>query len=544
MQALLRLADLNSLKAGDTAGMDVWLERDQVWSRDSLAPYLESLLAGRPLVIVSNREPWIHSLSPESSDTVLVERPASGLVSALEPLAEATGGTWIALGHGSADRLVVDGSDAVAMPPASPRYRLRRLWLNQGQIDGYYRQVSNRGLWPMCHLAYVAPRFEPRHWQTYRQVNAMFARSILEETPEDGAVVFVQDYHLALVPRLIKLARPSLTVVQFWHIPWPAAEQVRSCPYADELINGLLGNDLLGFQTDEHCQNFVDTLEQLRTLSLASDGEPRLESWPPDEAADNRPARHRTRIGSFPISIDFEAWNAAAGLPEVNTAIKAWRQALDLDGQRLGIGIDRLDYTKGLLQRLDGLDHLFELHPEWLGQLLFLQVLAPSRQGIETYDQLRIDIERRVQEINDRWRQDQWQPLQLQHQQHQPAQIHALHQLADFCVVSSLDDGMNLVAKEFVASRCDSDGVLILSRYTGSAKELPDALQVNPYARHEIAQAIHEALTMNESIRRYRMARMREQVRTHNIYRWSAELLGHVAQRQPIDPAVIPIAGG
>jgi trehalose-6-phosphate synthase len=524
--------------------MDVWIERDQVWSRDSLAPYLQSLLAGRPLVIVSNREPWIHSLSPESSDTVRVERPASGLVSALEPLAEATGGTWIALGQGSADRLVVDGGDSVTMPPESPRYRLRRLWLNQGQIDGYYREVSNRGLWPMCHLAYVAPRFEPRHWQTYRQVNALFARSILEETPQDGAVVFVQDYHLALVPKLIKLARPSLTVVQFWHIPWPPAEQVRSCPYADELIEGLLGNDVLGFQTDEHCQHFVDTLVQIRTLSNASDGKSRHAYWHPDEKAGEQPARHRTLIGSFPISIDFDAWSTAAGQPGVDTAIKALRQELDLDGQRLGIGIDRLDYTKGLLQRLDGLDHLFELHPEWVGQLLFLQVLAPSRQGIETYDQLRMDIERRVQEINERWRHDQWQPLQLQHQQHRPEQIQALHRLADFCVVSSIDDGMNLVAKEFVASRFDSDGVLILSRYAGCAKELTDALQVNPYARHEIAQAIHEALTMSQPIRRHRMVRMREQVRRHNIYRWSAELLGHVAQKQPIDEAFIPIAGG
>jgi trehalose-6-phosphate synthase len=317
------MAHLHSLKERGTAGMDAWDQGVQRWTRDNLAPYLQSVLAGRPLVIVSNREPWIHSLSPEGSGEVRVERPASGLVSALEPLAEAAGGTWIALGQGDGDRLVVDASDAVAVPPQAPRYRLRRLWLNEAQIDGYYRQVANQGLWPLCHLAYVAPEFDPAHWQTYRQVNALFAQTVLEETPEDGGVVFVQDYHLALMPRLIKRARPSLTVIQFWHVPWPSAEQMRSCPYADELIEGLLGNDLLGFQTNEHCHRFLDTVAQWPAPPVVDDCASRGELPQPQWEHRELPAGHRTRIGSFPISIDFEAWNAAAAKQEVTRAMAA-----------------------------------------------------------------------------------------------------------------------------------------------------------------------------------------------------------------------------
>lgn len=510
-----------------------------------LGPFLGALLGGRPIVIVSNREPWIHRRA-EDGGPPRVERPASGLVSALEPLAEASGGTWIAHGIGSADRLVVDGQDAVALPPGRPRYRLRRLWLSAEQVRGYSTHLANRGLWPLCHLAFVEPEFDPDHWRTYRQVNELFARAVLEETPAQGAMVFLQDFHLALVPSLLKRARPSLTVAQFWHVPWPPAEQLRACPYSGELIEGLLGNDLLGFQTGEHCRHFLEAVERF----APADAMPRPRgaggaSPEPEVLVPSLPAGHVTRIGSFPISIDFDAWSGPAGQPEALEAMALWRRQLGLEDCPLGIGIDRLDYTKGLAQRLRAVDLLLERHPDWRGRLRFLQLVAPARDGIALYGSLRRDLEQLVARINRRWRQGSWYPLLFLQERRGPLELLALHRLAAFCLVSSLDDGMNLVAKEFVASRCDGDGVLILSRHAGSARELEGALLVNPFAVEELAEAMHGALTMEEPLRRARMARMRSQVREHNVYHWAATLLGEAAQAvRHAGPQALSLAGG
>lgn len=506
--------------------MQQWSPMEQPWNREMLSPFLEALLGDRRLLIVSNREPWIHSHRP-GHDGLRIDRPTSGLVSALEPLALAAGGTWIAHGGGDADRLVVDEQDGIAVPPRDPRYRLRRLWLSDAQIEGYYHQLANRGLWPLCHQAFVMPEFEPEHWQVYRQVNACFAEAILEEAKEQEALVFLQDYHLALVPRLLRQARPDLTVAQFWHVPWPHPDLLRACPYSDELIEGLLGNDLIGFQTMRHCQHFLEAVEELQREG----GRLPL------------PDHHVTRIGSFPISIDYEAWDSAAGLPATTKASEAWRQELALQDGPVGIGIDRLDYTKGLPQRLRAVDRLLEQQPRWRGSLRFLQLLAPPRDGIETCRRLRLELEQLVDQINERWREEAWAPLTLLQQQRQPHELLALHRLADFCVVSSLDDGMNLVAKEFVASRSDGDGVLILSRCTGSAAELEGALLVNPFSPQELALAMHNALVMEEPLRRRRMAHMRLQVQENNIYHWAATILAEAVQTrmggamQPVSPS-------
>ncbi len=536
----------------DLKGMGDGKEPQRRWNREMLAPLLRNLFGDQPMVIASNREPWIHSLS-EDGEGLIVQRPASGLVSALEPLLEAAGGTWIAHGAGSADRLVVDGHDAVALPPQQPRYRLRRLWLHDGLIEGYYANLANRGLWPLCHLAFVAPEFEPDDWCAYRQVNHLFAEAILAETAGvDQALVFLQDFHLALVPQLLRQARPSLTLAQFWHVPWPHPEQLRACPYSAELIEGLLHNDLLGFQTHEHCQHFLAAVEQLRwqqggdgAADGAADGEPGLGGISLRSISDRDGQRgeppmagHVTQIGSFPISIDFDAWNAAACDASLPTAIERWRGLLALDGQRLGIGIDRLDYTKGLRQRLRAVDRLLERQPHWCGRFCFLQLLTPSRNGIDDYRLLGEEIEQQVARINNRWRQGTWQPLSLLGHRCDRAELVALYRLADFCLVSSLEDGMNLVAKEFVASRCDGDGVLILSRYTGSARDLADgALLINPFAIDELALAIDAALMLEEPRRRWRMARMRRQVCEHNVYHWAARILTEIAQTQQRSPA-------
>jgi trehalose 6-phosphate synthase len=481
------------------------------WSRERLSALIHKELGALPLILVSNREPWIHRLH---NGGVVAERPASGLVSAVEPFAEASGGTWIAHGSGDADLLSVDGDNAVAVPPDQPRYRLRRVWLSEAEQEGYYTHLANQALWPLCHVAFVPPRFEEIHWHTYRQVNARFAEAVLEEAAGEAAMVFLHDYHLALVPRLLRQANPRLLVVQFWHVPWPNRELLRTFPQADALIDGLLGNDLIGFQIPAHARNFLDAADRLVEARVDPDGD-----WVHQSG-------HRTHVGAYPISIDYQHWSDSAASAGVNEAMQAWRQRIGVhDPACLGVGMERLDYTKGLPQRLLAVERLLETHPEWHGRFCFVQLLASSRSQIAEYRQLRQELERIAARINGRWAGGGWRPLQLQIEQRNFEERLALQRLGRFCVVSSLHDGMNLVAKEFVAARCDGDGVLILSRFAGCALELDGALQVHPYCVEEIAAAMACALKLEPADRRLRMEQMRRQVAEHNVYRWGASIL-------------------
>ncbi|MEN9767042.1 alpha,alpha-trehalose-phosphate synthase (UDP-forming) [Vulcanococcus sp.] len=487
------------------------------WSRDQLKDLLQQGLGDLPIVVVSNREPWIHAR--EDGGSIQAHRPASGLVAALEPFAEATGGTWIAHGSGNADRASVDQSDAVAVPPGQPLYRLRRVWLSSAEVQDYYANLSNRGLWPLCHVAFVPPLFEHAHWQVYRQVNQRFADVILQETAGKPALVFLQDYHLALVARMLRQANPRLITVQFWHVPWPNREVLRTFPYADALIDGLLGNDLIGFQGRSHAHNFLDAADRLVEARVDPDGE---------EVSQHG---HHTRVGSYPISIDFEHWNQAASSAPVAEAMQRWQQELKLEhGQLLAVGMERLDYTKGLLQRLQAVDRLLQLEPTLRGRLRFVQILANSRGAISEYRHLRQELEGLSQQINRRWSSGGWQPIHLAIEERSFTDRLALMRLGRCCVVSSLHDGMNLVAKEFVAARCDGDGALVLSRFTGSAQELTGALLVNPYSVEALAKTLRRALQMPETQRRLRMAQMRRHVADQNVYRWGGSIVSDILQ--------------
>lgn len=481
------------------------------WSRKRLQALIREGLGELPLIVVSNREPWIHR---HHNGVIRAERPASGLVTALEPFAEASGGTWIAHGSGDADPLRVDGDDAVAVPPDQPRYRLRRVWLSEAEQEGYYTHLANRALWPLCHVAFVPPRFEAAHWHTYRQVNARFAETVLQEAAGRPALVFLHDYHLALVPRMLRRANPGLLLVQFWHVPWPNRELLRTFPQADALIDGLLGNDLIGFQIPAHARNFLDAADRLVEARVDPDG---------DQVDQNG---HCTHVGAYPISIDYQQWNAAAASDAVAAAMQAWQQRIGVhDPALLGVGMERLDYTKGLPQRLLAVERLLEDQPDWHGRFCFVQLLASSRTQIAEYRMLREELERITARINGRWAADGWRPLQLRIEERDLEERLALQRLGRFCVVSSLHDGMNLVAKEFVAARCDGDGVLILSRFAGCALELSGALQVHPYCVEEIAAAMARALRLEPADRRLRMAQMRRQVADHNVFRWGASIL-------------------
>jgi len=486
-----------------------------IWTRAGLHELLRERFAGSRFIAVSNREPYIHRRRDGKIDCI---QPASGLTTALEPILRATGGTWVAHGSGDADRLVVDRRDHVAVPEDKPAYTLRRVWLDKEIEDRYYYGLANEGLWPLCHIAFHRPVFRQDDWECYRKANQAFADAVLEEAEGEPAFVFIQDYHFALLPRMLKERNPNLTVAHFWHIPWPNREVFRAFPWKEELLDGLLGNDLLGFHLQYHCANFLETVD--RGLEAMID-EDRSEVWRRERV---------TRVRPFPISIDFAQHTREADGLRVQLEMERWRAELGSQSEVIGIGIDRADYTKGIPERLKAIDRLLESHEEYRGKLVFLQVAVPSRTQIDDYQKLIEEIDTVTDTINRRWSRDGWCPIHLCRRHLPQYELMALHRLANFCLVTSLHDGMNLVAKEFVASRSDGDGVLVLSSFTGAARELTSALQINPFSADQMAQAIRRALTMPTGERRYRMRALRSVVRENNIYCWAANMVGTALQ--------------
>ncbi|MBI2683277.1 MAG: trehalose-6-phosphate synthase [Acidobacteriales bacterium] len=486
-----------------------------MWSKTGLADLIGAKLRDYRFILVSNREPYIHHYTGKGIKRRQIHcfQPASGLTIALEPLLRACQGTWVAHGSGDADRAVVDAHDRVAVPPENPSFTLRRVWLDDQQEQRYYYGLSNQCLWPLCHIAFTRPVFNPEDWQSYREVNALFARAVLEEADGKPAFVFIQDYHFALLPRLLKDANPNLIVAQFWHIPWPNPEVFRGFPWKEELLDGMLANDLFGFHLRLHCQNFLETID--RTMEAKVDYE-RFEV---------RRGGKTTLVRPFPISIDFADHDAAARTYKTKEEMYAWRKQLGLTDELVGIGIDRLDYTKGICERLRALDRFLTQNPEYQRRLVFVQVAVPTRSRISQYSALEQEVTELASSINRKWAARRWEPIILLKQHVPQDRLMALHRLAEFCIVSSLHDGMNLVAKEYVASRVDEDGVLILSDFAGASRELTDALVVNPFNEEETAQAIRQALQMPEEERRRRMRKMRAVVEENNIYRWAGKLL-------------------
>jgi trehalose 6-phosphate synthase len=493
-----------------------------MWNRETLQELVDSRLRPHQFVVAANREPFQHCFMAGRIECV---RPASGMVTALDPILRACGGVWVAHGSGNADRQTTNRHGRIRVPPDDPCYTLRRVWLAKEEEDGFYNGVANAGLWPLCHTVFTRPEFNPRDWPIYRRVNEKFADAILEEVGDAPAFVFVQDYHFGLLPRLLKDRASNLIVAQFWHIPWPSPEVFQVCPWKEELLDGLLGNDLLGFHLRYHCQNFLDTVDRI------------LEAKVDYERFDVTRAGKGTLVRPFPISIDFEGHAALAASPAVEVEMIRWREQLRLGDERLGIGIDRLDYTKGIPERLQALDRLLEQHPEHREQLVFVQLGVPSRMHNRHYQALVNEIDDLVESLNWKWGTESWEPIVYFKQQKSPVEMAALHRLADFCVVNALDDGLNLVAKEFAASRIDDDGVLILSRFTGSARELGSAVLVNPFDIDQTAEAMHHGLLMPEEERRKRMQKMRAAVAENNVFRWAGKFLSTLLQLELPEPA-------
>ena len=507
--------DLNAARATAEAEARLRDSNASLWTAERLRVSLSNKLQDKPLFVISNREPYMHVYSTSNGNPIQTIVPASGLVTALEPVLLATEGTWIAHGSGNADRETVDAQDHLRVPPDRPHYTLRRVWLSAEEEKGYYEGFANEGIWPLCHIAHTRPIFRPEDWVAYQEVNRRFADAALEEMEHtDSPIVLAQDYHFALLSRMIKEARPDARVAIFWHIPWPNPEVFGICPWQRELIDGLLGADLIGFHTQSHCNNFLSTVD--RAVEA-------LTEW--DRFSVNRRG-HMTRVRPYPISVAQQEEQTA---PEQRRTMNEERAALcnelGIQTALLGVGVDRVDYTKGILERFRGIERFLELYPSYQRRFTFIQIGAPSRTKINRYQRLLDEVTAEADRINARFQAGRWKPIVLLKRHHSHREIARFYRAASLCLVTSLHDGMNLVAKEFVAARDDDRGVLILSTFAGAALELTDALLVNPYDVQQLAGAIHRALEMSTDEESSRMQRMRASVREHNVYRWAANLL-------------------
>jgi trehalose 6-phosphate synthase len=480
------------------------------WSAARLRDVLRDRLAGRRVIIVSNREPVIHQWA---GDHIATQHPASGLVTALEPVVRVCSGVWVAHGSGSADRATVDSQDHFLVPVNGGSYALRRVWLTPDQEQGYYYGFANEALWPLCHRAHVQPVFRRSDWSFYRAVNQCFAEAVADEAAGQDPIVLVQDYHFALVPRLLRERCPHATIVSFWHIPWPNAERFGICPYQEEIVGGLLGSHIIGFQTSQHCRNFIDSVEQ--TVEARIDREDTLVIH----------AGQTTAVRSYPISIEWPN-QAVASAPSIDMCCETTCQEFDLPSNaRIVLSVDRMDYTKGIEERLLAFERALERWPRTSEPLVFLQVMAPSRTDIERYREFGDRVRALIGRINARFGDDSRRPIVLVNRHCPQSDIIRYYRAADACYVSSLHDGMNLVAKEFVAARDDEQGTLLLSQFAGASRELTDAFVVNPYDVDGVADILIRALATPHAKQRERMRAMRAVIAAHNVYGWAGQML-------------------
>jgi trehalose 6-phosphate synthase len=487
-----------------------------LWTPQRLKNTLSRHLHGERVIVVANREPYIHERTDDG--TIALVHPASGLVTALEPVMRACSGVWVAHGSGSADREASDRQGRLAVPPGEESYVLRRLWLSPEEEKGYYYGFSNEGLWPLCHIAHTRPIFRNEDWRHYQVVNRKFADAACEEVDSDDPIVLVQDYHFALVPRMIRERLPRATVLTFWHIPWPNSEQFGICPWREELLAGLLGSSILGFHTQFHCNNFLDGVDRF------------LESRIDREQNAVVHQGHQTLIRPYPISIEWPGGWVKTVPPAVECRASVFAELGLAPGALLGVGVDRLDYTKGIEERLLAVERLLERFPSLRGRFTFVQLAAPSRTVIPNYRTLSEKVARIAERVNERFASGSYRPVILKRAHHEPPTVFRYYRAADVCYVSSLHDGMNLVAKEFIAAREDEQGVLVLSHFTGAARELTEALSVNPYDLEEASAALAAALQMPKDEQRDRMRSMRALVAEFNVYRWAGRMLVDAAR--------------
>ena len=485
-----------------------------MWNKKDLQAFIKDKMSDYLFIVVSNRQPYSHVFRKGKIECL---RGAGGVVTAIDPIMQACSGTWVAFGSGDADHKVTDKNGKVEVPSDDPKYTLKRVWLTKEEENGYYYGYSNEALWPLCHMAFQRPVFRQEDWESYKKVNKKFAKAVLEEIGDKKAFVWIHDYHLTLLPKYLKEAAGSqLIVAHFWHIPWPNYEAFRICPQRQEILEGLLANDLLGLHIRYHCDNFIDVIDR------------ELESKIDRERFSIVRNDHETLLRPYPISVDFDGISQAAASKDVEKIVDELRDEYSLKGLTVLLGLDRIDYTKGIPERLLAVDRLLEKHPEHKEKIVFLQMGVMSRIHITRYKELNDEINTLVEQINWKHSTDDWQPIIMVRRHLSFKELLAFYRVGDMCVVSSLHDGMNLVAKEFVSSRCDEDGVLILSQFTGAARELQDVVLINPYDREQFSDGLAEALSFKKKERRKRMIKMRQVIQGSNIYHWAGKILSEL----------------
>lgn len=485
-----------------------------MWTKKTLQKTISERMADYTLIIASNRQPFQHSLK---GGKLTCYREPGGLVTGLSPVMEAVSGTWIAVGTSEEDRKTVDSAGHVRMPPQNPSYTLRRIFLSKEDRDGYYYGYSNEGIWPLSHIAYTRPTFIESDWKSYQKVNRQFADAILEEVGDQKAFVWIHDFQMAMVAKYLREAgKPNIITSLFWHIPWPNPEVFRICPQKKEILEGFLACDMVGFQIRYHLDNFLAAVDK--------EVESRIDREKDTVTYQN----HETLVRAFPISVDFEAIDRQAQSEEGLKRAIQLRAEWGIEDMFLLVGIDRIDYTKGLPEKFRAFDRFLEKYPEFKSKISLLQLGQISRIHIAKYKQLNDEINALVEEINWKHSQGAWTPIIFTRTYMPYSDILALYRTADACIVSSLHDGLNLVAKEFVASRGDLKGSLLLSQFTGAARELTDAILINPYDPESFADAIFQAVNLSQEEQSKRMKKMREIVADHNIYRWAGKVLSQL----------------
>ncbi|MFY9287939.1 MAG: trehalose-6-phosphate synthase [Alphaproteobacteria bacterium] len=480
------------------------------WSAKTLFEFVKNYLPSEQLITVSYRQPYAHS---KTAQGITWSVPASGLVTAIEPIMTACSGTWIAVATSEADRQVADDEGAIMVPPDNPSYRLKRLWLSDNEEAGFYAGFANEGIWPLCNMAYVKPRFRASDWEMYQAVNRKFADAICAEAKSKAPIIFIQDYHFGLLPKLIRQKLPDALIIVFWHIPWPNSETFGILPWRAEFLDGMLGADIIGFHTQFICNNFLDCVDT------------HIEALIDREHNTIRRGDDFCMIRPYPISIAWPDFSALS-VPDISSCRKQLISRLNIDpSMKIILGIERLDYIKGIPERLRAFSLFLERNPEWFGKVCFVQVASPSRSIIPAYGDIDKEVDDIAAEINLKFGGEQWKPVHIFKQNFDHTDVYKFYRAADVCIVSSLHDGMNLVAKEFISARDDERGVLVLSQFAGSSRELVDALIVNPYNEEGLSQSFLRALTMSPEEQAARIKSMREQVKLRNVFAWAAEIL-------------------
>jgi trehalose 6-phosphate synthase len=479
---------------------------DSHWTFSRLQRFFSIRLSGRKVINVTNRQPYVHS---DTGGNTAVTQPAHGLISSLDEIMKACGGTWVARGVSKGDREAVDQNNKVLVPPEEPAYSLKRVWLTEDEVKGHYVGFSNEALYPLCLMTHNRPIFRDSDWEYYKKVNEKFASAVLEEIEnEKNPILFIHDLHFAILPQLIKKKRPDVDIILFWHHPWPSAEQFSIIPWKNELLEGLLSADVLCFHVRHFCNNFTDTVKK------------ELEAKIDIENSSVYFNEKETLVKHFPISIPFTNLHSAVvcDLERVKSVVGE-----DVSNLRVILGVDRMDYTKGLIERVRGIEQFYDTYPEYKKVSVFVQVAAPSRENVPKYQQYTQQVLSEVERINYKLQTNTWKPILLLHKQVRQDDLIHLYRKAEVCLVTSLHDGMNLVAKEYVAQHKEN-GVLVLSEFTGAARELHSAIKINPYSTGSIVEALRSAFVMEKTERKARLEEMRNKIAQYNVYRWVADI--------------------